>query len=280
MTAPQTAPVFANSATVAAPERLMLRGGSWRMRRLAVRYGLYLGARVGPVLIDTGYTSHSITAPGRSLGLRAYGRLLRPVLHPEGQPEAFLARFGLRPRDISHVIVTHFHVDHISGLGLFDRARFLVSGAGWRSFREGSRLANLRHGMFPELLPPDFAARIDLIDPLPFVPIGPALPTGHDLFGDGGVVALPLPGHAEGHFGLVFPRLARPLLYAVDAQWLRAALAPARRPGFPSRLVAAAPSRIGATCDLVEAFLHAGGDVVLCHDPAPTPYDLPLEGPA
>lgn len=272
-----TAPVFAHSATVAAPERLMVRGGTWRMRKLAVRYGLYLGAPVGPVLIDTGYTAHSVTAVGRSFGLRAYGQLLRPELRPEGQPEPFLARFGLRPQDIRCVIVTHFHVDHVSGLRLFDRARFLVSGPGWRSFSKASALANLRHGMFAELLPPDFAERIDLIDVLPTMPVARLAVQGHDLFGGGRVIALPLPGHAAGHFGLVFPQLARPLLYAVDTQWLLAALPRGKRPGFPARLVAAEPFAIGPTCDLVEAFAQAGGDVMLCHDPEPTRYDLPAE---
>jgi glyoxylase-like metal-dependent hydrolase (beta-lactamase superfamily II) len=269
-----TAPVFANSATVAAPERFMLRGGSWRMRQLAVRYGLYLGAPVGPVLIDTGYTAHSVNAAGRSLGLRAYGRLLRPELQAEGQPEPFLARFGLRPGDIRCVIVTHFHVDHVSGLRLFDRARFLASGSGWRSFSTASALANLRHGMFAELLPPDFADRLDLIETLPRVPAAPLAAKGHDLFGDGRMIALPLPGHAAGHFGLVFPQLARPLLYGVDAQWLLAALPEGERPGFPARLVAAEPLETGPTCDLLEAFAQAGGDVMLCHDPDPAPYDL------
>ncbi|MFN3824058.1 MAG: MBL fold metallo-hydrolase [Pseudorhodobacter sp.] len=276
-----TAPVFANSAFVDAPERFILRGGRWRQRALWVRYGLFLSPRVGPVLIDTGYTDHSVTAPGRSLGLRLYGRILRPRLVVDGQPEVFLARHRLRPEDVTRVVVTHFHVDHVSGLALFPKARFVASGAAWNALRARGGLANLRHGVFPELLPPGFADRMDLIEsaglvPLDFSASGRATETlqGHDLFGDGAMLALPLPGHAEGHFGLVFPQLSRPLLYGVDAQWLKAALPEPKRPGYPAQLIAADPAAIGRSTDLVEAFGRAGGDVVLCHDPEPTHHDL------
>lgn len=262
-----TAPVFVNSATVRAPERLMRRGGRWQSLGLQVRYGLYLSETAGPVLIDTGYTRHAVSAPGRSLGLRAYSLALRPKLIPEGQVEAVLARFNLRPKDIRRVIVTHFHADHVSGLSLFPTARFMVSANGWISLQARSRLSNLRHGIFPELLPPDFADRVDLVE------AAPVRPQGRDLLGDGSILALPLPGHCDGHFGLIFPQLPRPLLYAVDAQWLLDALPADRRPGYPSRLIAADPGALDASTDLVQSFAQTGG-VVLCHDPHPSPYDL------
>jgi glyoxylase-like metal-dependent hydrolase (beta-lactamase superfamily II) len=264
-----TAPIFANSATVRAPERLMLHGGRWSSLDLQVRYGLFLSETAGPVLIDTGYTSHAVTDPGRSLGLHTYSLALRPKLHLEGQPETVLARFNLRSRDVQRVIVTHFHADHVSGLSLFPNARFTVSAWGWISLQAKSRVANLRHGIFPELLPPDFPDRVDLVEAAPSAPH----PKGHDLLGDGSILSLPLPGHADGHFGLIFPQLPRPLLYAVDAQWLAAALPNDRRPGFPSRLIAEDPKALDVSTDLVQSFSRTG-DVVLCHDPNPSPYDL------
>ena len=47
-------PVFANSAWVKAPEKLILRGGRWKQRYLRVRYGFFIHPTVGPILIDTG----------------------------------------------------------------------------------------------------------------------------------------------------------------------------------------------------------------------------------
>jgi glyoxylase-like metal-dependent hydrolase (beta-lactamase superfamily II) len=96
----------------------------------------------------------------------------------------------------------------------------------------------------------------------------PNLPPGRDLFGDGTVIAVDLPGHADGHFGLAFPMASRPFLYGVDAQWLGAALDPARSPHWPARLIAEAPSALAPSTALLQQFRDAGGDVLLCHDPA------------
>lgn len=265
-------PIFANSAIVAAPEAAILRHGRWRRLALCVRYGLIRHPQHGAVLIDTGYTPHSLSGPGRSPGLRLYGRLLSPRLIVAGQPEAFLARHGLALTDVRRVIVTHYHADHISGLGLFPRARFVASGAALARIRARSAWQNLRHGVFPELLPPDFTDRLDPVEDCTTVEL-PDLPPGRDLFGDGTMMAVDLPGHADGHFGLAFPKANRPLLYGVDTQWLGAALEPARSPVWPARLIAEAPAALAPSTAVLRRFRAAGGDVVLCHEPMIHPLD-------
>lgn len=273
-------PVFANSAWVPGPECALLKGGRWRGLKLRVRYGLFLHPDAGPVLIDTGYTPEALTAPGRSLGLRVYSRLLRARLIPGGQPEALLARFNLRPTDVRHVVVTHFHADHVSGLRQFQNARFIASGAAFERMQARSPRANMRHGVFPELFPADFADRLVAVETRLAAPGPMNAAPGHDLFGDGTVIGVDLPGHADGHFGLYFPQAHRPLLYGVDAQWLLAALAPGRAPRFLPRMIAEDPQALAPSSALLHAF-GQGGDVVLCHDPAPTLYDLDsAAGPA
>lgn len=265
--------VFANSAHVAAPERVLLRGGGWGKRVLRVRYGLLIHPKVGAVLIDTGYTAHSVKDSARSLGLRLYSAALRPKLRAQDQPEPFLARYGLTPADVSHVIVTHLHADHVSGLRLFTNAQFIASGTAWDAARTARLLDNLRHGVFPELLPPDFGDRLSRIEGagLRLSVLGVS---AFDLFGDGLVQALPLPGHAAGHFGLLCKTDMGDVLYAVDTQWLCAALPPGARPGFPARLIADTPRDVAHSCDLVHRFhAHRHGTVVLCHDDAPTAFD-------
>lgn len=264
-----TAPIFCNSAYVYGPEAALVKGGGLRRLRLQVRYGLIRHAS-GPMLIDTGYTSHSVDGPGRSAALRLYGLSLRPRLIPEGQPLAFLARHGLAPANITRVITTHFHADHISGLRLFPNARFTASLAAFNRLSAKSSFANTRHGIFPELLPDDFADRLDDVE------AAPSTPMGRDLFGDGSVLALDLPGHANGHFGLIFPKArsdGHPLIYGTDAQWLIAALNPAKRPHLLPRLIAEDAQELNRSSDLIEHLRSIGAEVVLCHDPAPTPYD-------
>jgi glyoxylase-like metal-dependent hydrolase (beta-lactamase superfamily II) len=270
--------VFANSAWVSAAERLILRGGSWQKIRLPVRYGLIIHPRAGPVLVDTGYTPHAISGAQRGAALRFYGSALKPELIDAGQPVQVLARFGLTPQDVRAVVVTHFHADHISGLALFPNARFIANDAAWARLKTKTAWQNLRHGVFPELFPNDFESRLDSLSSMRQVASHGGVPGGADLFGDGSVVAVDLPGHADGQFGLLFAQMKRPLLYAVDVQWLVKALVENRTPGFPTSLLAEDFAAIEPSSAMLRRFIATGGEVMFCHDPGPTEHDLMPEG--
>ena len=255
-------PVFANTAFVPTRTRHVLRGGRGKVA-LRVRCGLIVHPARGPILIDAGYGPQVTEAPGRSLALRMYAALLPVRLNPLESPVALLADHGFAPADVKTIIVTHLHADHVAYLPAFPNACFVT---------DGQVKGALRHGVFNELLPRDFAARQDdlrdhaLID-LPF-----GLGQGYDFLGDGSVIGVPLPGHAPGHFGVCFPGQT-PLLYAVDTQWMRDALLDDRVPGFPLSLIASDRSAAQASIALVRAFAQAGGAVMTCHDPAQTPWD-------
>ncbi|TGQ51725.1 MBL fold metallo-hydrolase [Mesorhizobium sp. M1C.F.Ca.ET.193.01.1.1] len=271
--------VFANSAWVNAAERLILRGGGWQSVRLRVRYALIFHPVAGPVLVDTGYTPEALSGERRGRMLRLYGALLKPELNAAEQVLPVLSRFGLSPDDIRTVIVTHFHADHISGLSLFPKARFIASDAAWARVRSRTPRQNLRHGVFTELFQADFETRLDGLSSKPRVEANGGVPGGADLFGDGSVIAVDLPGHADGQFGLLFSGLDRPLLYAVDVQWMLQALTESRTPGFPATLIAEDAGAIEPTSAMLRHFMDTGGEVVLCHDPVPTVYDLAMSDP-
>lgn len=266
-------PVFANSAFVTAPERLYLRGGSWRRVPLRVRYGLFPHPTAGLVLIDTGYGAR-VTQGRRSLGLRLYNAILGPDLVMSGQPDVVLQKLGFTPDDVRLVIITHFHADHVAGLDLFSNARIIAKTEMLGRLLKAPVRRNLHHGIFAELLPANLLSRTADVDGLALIEAPLGLGKGRDLFGDGSVIAIDLPGHAAGHFGLCFTFLPRPLLYAVDAQWCLEALAEDRRPGFPASLVAEDPRALAESTRRVHAFQQAGGEVLLCHDPAVSPHDL------
>jgi glyoxylase-like metal-dependent hydrolase (beta-lactamase superfamily II) len=270
--------MFANSAWVNVRERLILRGGGPKTIRLRVRYGLVIHPRAGPVLIDTGYTPDALAGSHRGLMLRLYGKALRPCLNMAEQPEPLLAHFGLALRDVRAIIVTHFHADHVSGLRLFPNARFIASDSAWARLAQQTWWQRLRHGVFTELLPADFADRLTGLSGLKHVE-GDAngchgLPGGADLFGDGSMLAVDLPGHMDGHFGVLFPALSPPLLYAADAQWLLLAATQERMPGPPASWVASDRRAVAASNQLLRQFIAAGGEVVLCHDPDATRHDF------
>lgn len=251
-------PLFANSATITVPEHLVLARGGSHPVHLGVRFGVWVHPTQGPILIDTGY-GPEVTTGRRSLALTLYAALLKPRL--EDQPEDVLARLGLEAGDVRTLFITHFHADHISGLRRFPNARLIAMG--WADIKAQTPWHRLRHGIFTELLPPGFETRLIAVESL--APVSLPFGEGFDVLGDGSLLALPLPGHATGHCGLVWPE--QRLIYAADAQWLHRAMSETRPPRGPARLIyddEAAMERSLATLRGAEA---QGYEIVMCHDP-------------
>jgi glyoxylase-like metal-dependent hydrolase (beta-lactamase superfamily II) len=261
-------PVFPISATVRALEKLVLRGGRWKTIDIPIRYGFWQHPGLGPVLIDTGYTPRATEGSARSFALKFYSTLLRPRLVEENLPQAWLRARQIEPADIGHVIVTHFHADHVAALRDFPKARFLASGEAFEFLSRMSRRKQIDNVFFPELLPPEFDDRLIRIEDRPKVALPFKLGIGFDLFGDGSCLAVPLPGHALGHFGLLWPELSPPLLYAVDTQWLLRAIVEDRSPKGPARLIYSHRQAAEQSTEKVRRFAAAGGRIVLCHEPA------------
>lgn len=260
-----SAPCFINSAIVRVPERFVLRGGSWHRIAVGVRYGLLVHPQFGPVLIDTGYGPRVKRGGRRSVALKLYDAVLRPQLIEGDLPLAALERAGFAADDVRRIIVTHFHADHVAALRDFPNASFVASGTAWRALASMRPVRRLRNGIFVELLPPDFASRLLPIDTLSEKPAPYGLGRGRDIWGDGSCLAIDLPGHAIGHFGLLWLQTDPPLLYATDATWLSDALDD-RLPRGIARIVYADEAVMRKSTELVARFRRAGGHVVLCHD--------------
>lgn len=269
-------PLFPTSAVVKAPERLVLAGGRWTRLEIPIRYGLWQHARFGPALIDTGYSPRVTSGGKRSMGLKVYNAMLRPRLIEANAPLPQLRGLGLEPADVRRIVLTHFHADHVAGVVDFPNARIIASADAFARLSRMSKLQQLRNAYYPELLPADFAARLTPIEDCPPAELPHGLGRGFDLFGDGSLLAVPLPGHALGHFGLLWPEQS--LLYAVDAQWLLQAIMTRRLPRGPARLIYADETQLVASCEKVRGFALAGGRVVLCHDPEPVDLARPSAG--
>jgi glyoxylase-like metal-dependent hydrolase (beta-lactamase superfamily II) len=249
---------FPNSATVRVPERLVLKGGRWTRIELAVRYARFLHDRAGTCLIDTGY-SHRTTRGRRSLALAAYAGILRPRLTLQALP-------GPEP-EIQTILLTHLHADHVSALRDYPAARIIADKSAVDHFLSASSFGRTRQGVFSELLPDDFKDRLTPLESLPTTNAPFGLGPARDVFGDGDVLAVPLPGHMMGHTGYLFAQPGPPTLYAGDADWLAQAIRTARSPGAPASWVLDDPDASRATAARLNEFEAAGGRIVLCHDP-------------
>jgi len=262
------APRFVNSAIVRVPERLVLRRGSWSTIALGVRYGVFVHQRLGPVLVDTGYGPRATQGRQRSTLLKIYGHILRPRLLEGSLPLAELGRLGFAAGDVRRIVVTHFHPDHIAALRDFPNASFIASGKAWASIRAMPAWQRVHNGIFLELLPDDFERRLLAVETCETRLLPYGIGTGQDIFADGSCLAVDLPGHAIGHFGLLWPDLDPPLFYATDATWIGDALDD-RLPRGIATVVYANNSAMRASASLVKAFRDAGGQVVICHDRVP-----------
>jgi N-acyl homoserine lactone hydrolase len=109
-----------------------------------------------------------------------------------------LARVGMRSADITHVINSHFYVDHCGGNEFFPQATFLVQR------REMERARSHDNPYNPQDF--DHPLTYQLID------------DDYDLFGDGQLVLISTYGHTPGHQSLsVRDGQATPLVFTADA---------------------------------------------------------------
>ena len=87
----------------------------------------------GPILVDTGLAD--VARMNRDAG----HVLAEPIVQlPEEEIRVQLNRLGLTADDISMVILTHLHFDHVDQLSLFSNARIVVSRRGLERARAAS----------------------------------------------------------------------------------------------------------------------------------------------
>jgi len=176
----------------------------------------------GNILFDTGYSEHFLHAT-KHLPERLY-RTVTPVQLKESESlRSQLTRAGVSSGDIKHIVLSHFHGDHVGGLLDFPEASLICSRAAWEDLRLRTRLGSLRIGLLPKLLPNNFVERVSWIEDAPLRNLPPALiefGCGHDIFGDASMLAVSLPGHAAGQYGLFFEdRNGQSIFLIADAAW-------------------------------------------------------------
>lgn len=224
-------------------ERIARSGGGWGRIRFPALAALIWHPKRGPMLYDTGYAEHFHHAT-EPFPERLYRWVTPPVLPPEQRLQAQLAARGLRLQDIGYVLISHFHGDHVAGLRDLDRARYICLREDLEDLRQRGRINALRHGMLPALLPPDFEARADFAEARARIRLQGAWtafgPEGVDLFDDGSVVAIALPGHSPRQMGLrLRDESGHELLLCADAAWSRRAWLAEEWPAWPARQIMA-----------------------------------------
>ncbi len=202
------------------PSEYLLPGDTAR-GPLSIAIGMFLLEHPeGHVLVDTGLAPQCAVDPAGWLGLETaeWGKL---IMTPDDAADRQIARIGIDPADVGHVILTHMHFDHAGGMSLFPNAAFYI------------QKDELLAAMWPE---PRFST--GYYEPKDFVGTRSfnivKLDGDHDLLGDGSVVMRRTGGHSRGH-QMVSARMSdgRAVLFPGDACFMRRSLDRMLPPGDP-----------------------------------------------
>jgi N-acyl homoserine lactone hydrolase len=162
--------------------------------------------RQANVLFDTGCHPAALQDPvGRWRGL---AKVMKPTCDPDDNLIGSLRSIEVTPGDVDVVICSHLHPDHCGCNAFFARATVIchareLAAARAAGAEEAGYLANDW----------DHPQTFDVLEGM------------RDLFGDGRVVIVPLPGHTPGSIGaLVILQRSGPFLLASDAVSIRATL--------------------------------------------------------
>ena len=186
-------------------EAVSMLGGRWKTIRFPASVAVIEHPREGVILFDTGYSArfHEQT---KYFPNKFYSLITPVTILPEHTALAQLQARGISTRDVRHVILSHFHADHIGGAADFPYAKYVYRGISHRTVRDLSSWGKLLAGFLSGLLPDDFERRGRVLEDADFRPGSYGFhdyDLACDLFGDGSLLVVDLPGHAAGQIGLM-----------------------------------------------------------------------------
>jgi glyoxylase-like metal-dependent hydrolase (beta-lactamase superfamily II) len=167
----------------------------------------------GTFLIDTGVTRTLVEDPAHA----HVGWVVRKAMHPEkmklGTDTATILR--REPRPLAGVLMTHLHLDHVSGMRDVPRGTPIFAGPG--ETHDRALLFMFTRGTIDAQLEGQ-----DAIQELAFAPDASGRFAGIlDLFGDGTVFAISTPGHTPGSTAYVVRTPHGPVLLTGDTSHTR-----------------------------------------------------------
>jgi N-acyl homoserine lactone hydrolase len=160
----------------------------------------------GPFLIDAGYDPSVATDPTRTLGF-VFGKVVMKHRLADRTAAEQVAERGVAPADITQVVMTHLHNDHVSGAGQWPAATFVVDAVERRAARGPGPYVK------PLLATIGRWREVDYAQAEPFEAFSKTI----DLFGDGTVRLVSSPGHSPGHQSVLLRLRDRHALICGDA---------------------------------------------------------------
>ena len=203
-----------------AKENDAIRGGRKQKIVFNALWGLIKHPDKGWVLYDTGYTNRFFEET-KTYPNKIYAKMTQVVIDAKDEVKAQLKENGISPEDIQHVIITHFHGDHVAGLRDFPNATFYASRAALKQALKIPRAIAFSKGILKGLHPEDLESRTQIIEEIAIKTEESILGSTFDLFGDDSIKMIWLPGHAAGQMGVLLETEKKQYLLAADSVWLK-----------------------------------------------------------
>ena len=203
-----------------AKESHTIKGGKNIPVKFHALFGLIQHPVQGWILFDTGYSTqfYEIT---KSYPDKLYSKITKVMVSAEDEIKSQLKQFNLSPSDIRHIIISHFHADHIGGLKDFSNALFYCSKPAYRQMNGISSFFGFTKGILKDLIPEDFNSRVRFIEDVATPVTDELFGTRYDLFNDTSMFIYDLPGHAAGQIGLQLKTNQHSYFLIADACWNR-----------------------------------------------------------
>jgi glyoxylase-like metal-dependent hydrolase (beta-lactamase superfamily II) len=213
-------------------------GGGLKWMAVPALFAIIEHPQHGLLLWDTGYAPRFFAAT-RKFPWRIMRYVTPAEITEDDAVVSQLRTLGYDPGEVKAVILSHFDPDHFGGLRDFPDVPIICSWRAWADVRDRHGLSAVKARLLPDHLPEDIAGRLKLL-PDPDGPPISAFDASLDLFGDGSIRLVEVPGHAPGQLGAFVRRESdgEYLFLAADACWNLAAIEASSYRGGAHRLLA------------------------------------------
>lgn len=202
---------FLRCGRTTAPACLAVRGVFSLAPRLLAHSAVLIRHPKGTFLYDTGLCAHiHHFLKDQPLWFRkVLGSYIMEM--PIGM---HLQQKGLKPQDLDFVLVSHLHWDHVSGIPDLPSVPLRIHRVEYEAGRQ-SLLAQYQ-GLVKRLLC-DNPIELYNLDGPEYA----GFQASYDLFGDGSIILVPLPGHTAGQVGMFIHRANGAHIFLIgDAAWI------------------------------------------------------------